>query len=675
MEKKTILGRIAAIQSIRAKVLLGFGAVLLVLALLAVTSHFGTVKLGTAAMRYAQQVKTLDIAQQLDQDVIVLRGHVREFGLFGRPEEAQTVHAVSDDLKTWIAAGRDHFGSPALLQHLENAATAFDDYTKNFTGMEALKLEQEKLIHEVMDPVGVKFQTVVSDLLTDAQGDSSERAAVYATLLQQGLLAQLNVNLMISRHDPSFAPKAARAFTEVKGAVAILAQTEAAEMQPKVQQIKDLVTRYEDAFTRVAEIGTRIDGDIFTTMAHDGDTVSAEMVAIRDLGVAEEQRVEQMVASTRLTTETLNLIFAAIALALGVGIALVVGGGITRPILALADSMRGLAGGDHQVRVPGLDRGDELGAMAKAVAVFRTSMIENARLAEQQAAQQQRNAVHAECIETLAKAFDRDANAVLGEVSSAVEQLKTTASEMTAIAQTTAEQAAAVAASAEQTSGNVQTVAAASEQLTSSIQEIGRQVSSSTQLTASAVSEVENTDRRLGGLSAAAEEIGTVVDLINTIAGQTNLLALNATIEAARAGDAGKGFAVVAGEVKALATQTGKATQEISGQVTAVQTAAADTVQAIAHISRIIGEVDEIAASIASAVEQQSAATREIARNVQQAAVGSQDVSAHIAHVGSSTDAAGHAAHNVLDAAASLARQYERMRVAVQRFLDDVRNA
>ncbi|MDR3435853.1 globin-coupled sensor protein [Telmatospirillum sp.] len=272
-----------------------------------------------------------------------------------------------------------------------------------------------------------------------------------------------------------------------------------------------------------------------------------------------------------------------------------------------------------------------------------------------------------------ASSFERDVSSVVGIVAAATNELQMTARSMVSTADQTAQQASAVAAAAGNASENVQTVAAATEQLSSSIHEINRQVSQSNQIATSAVDEAERTNQKMRGLTEAAQRIGEVVKLINNIASQTNLLALNATIEAARAGEAGKGFAVVAGEVKSLANQTAKATDDISAQILAVQNATKEAVSAIVGIGSTITKMNEIISAIAAAVEQQGAATKDIARNIQLAATGTDEVSSHIGAVTVATGETGHAAREVRTASSELAKQSDRLSVQVDSFLTMIR--
>ncbi|MGE5503079.1 MAG: methyl-accepting chemotaxis protein [Actinomycetota bacterium] len=358
-----------------------------------------------------------------------------------------------------------------------------------------------------------------------------------------------------------------------------------------------------------------------------------------------------------------------------IGLALLLVRAIARPIAGMTEAMTALAGGDKAVEIPGQGRGDELGAMAKAVGVFKDGMVRAERLAAEQEAEHAAREKRAAAVDALTRDFDAKVAGSLVKMEASSTQMESTAQAMSANAEETNRQASAVAAATEQASANVQTVATAAEELSSSIREIGRHVQQSTEISRLASEEAGRTNSTVRSLSESAARIGEVVNLITDIASQTNLLALNATIEAARAGEAGKGFAVVAGEVKNLATQTARATEEIAQQISAVQGSTKDVVAAIEAIVRRIGEINDIAASIASAVEEQSAATQEIARNVQQAASGTQEVADNIGGVTVAAGNTGSAASEVLDAARALHQQADQLKSEVGLFLTQVRAA
>ncbi len=353
-----------------------------------------------------------------------------------------------------------------------------------------------------------------------------------------------------------------------------------------------------------------------------------------------------------------------------------VGQKISTGIARLSGKMRALADGDLTVTFPETDRSDEIGAMAKAVQVFKDNAEAKVRLEAEQAALARRAEDEKRgALLNLADSFESSVKNIVDTVASSATEMQGSATSLASATSHSIQQITTVSAASEQASSNVQAVAAATEQLSASISEIGRQVATSTRIAGQAVQEADRTSETIKSLVEAAHQIGQVVELINSIAGQTNLLALNATIEAARAGEAGKGFAVVASEVKALATQTARATEDIQNKVVEIQAATGGAQNAILAIGRTIGQMNEIATTIASAIEEQNAATLSIAGNVSQAARGSEDVNANITGIGRAASDAGSAASVVLSASEGLAREAERLREEVGGFIANIRAA
>jgi methyl-accepting chemotaxis protein len=382
---------------------------------------------------------------------------------------------------------------------------------------------------------------------------------------------------------------------------------------------------------------------------------------------------EEAASTTRTVASTLVLIGGLLLAGVSFWVAF---GRIAGPITGMTAAMARLASGDNTIAVNGTERSDEIGAMAKAVQVFKDNAIAMDRMrAAQEASKQQAEAEKRQALEILASGFETSVAGAVDMVSSAATDMHDTAQSMSATATHTGRQALAVASAAEQASANVATVAAAAEELTSSIVEIGRQVAQASEIAGRAVEDGRRTDATVQGLAAAAQRIGDVIKLIQDVAGQTNLLALNATIEAARAGEAGKGFAVVASEVKSLAGQTAKATEEIRAQVAAIQEATHSAVDAIRDICRTVEDINGVSSSIAAAVEQQGAATQEIARNVQQAALGTNMVSENIGGVTSAVSETGNAATKMLGSASDLRQQSSLLRSEVAKFLGSIRAA
>jgi methyl-accepting chemotaxis protein len=447
--------------------------------------------------------------------------------------------------------------------------------------------------------------------------------------------------------------------------------------QSGVDALASIVSRFTAANDAIVKLGdSRTDIIKNRTVTFVNQAIELIEAQVAFVGANAKSSKALAIAET-IQANRINFVLAIVVMAAIVGSVLFTFFAISRPMMRLNGALGEMAAGHLDIAIPGADRGDEIGDLAKTVTVIRENAEQKARdEAEAQARQDQAAAKQRKAdMIRLADDFESAVGEIVETVSSASTELEASASTLTATAVRSEQLTTMVAAASEEASTNVQSVASATEEMASSVNEISRQVQESARMAGDAVDQARKTNDRVSALSKAAARIGDVVELINTIAGQTNLLALNATIEAARAGEAGRGFAVVASEVKALAEQTAKATGEIGQQITGIQAATQESVNAIREISGTIEKLSEISSTIAAAVEEQGAATQEISRNVQQASQGTRQVSSNITDVQRGASETGSASSQVLSAAQSLSGDSNRLKLEVGKFLNSVRAA
>jgi methyl-accepting chemotaxis protein len=646
---------------VSSRVYLGFGLTLALLIVIALTGGFGLMAVSGSFNDFEKASMDSSRLMRVDRAVVGLRRNITTFAASGDEASLKRVRELEEQVASELKAAHDEEEDAQRQAALEKPLAMFDTYRGQFNQMASLR-----------NQIGAKPED-------GFQG--SLRASVHAIeekVKNAGNLSLTVQTLMLRRHEKDFMLRRDAKYVKSleETADAMRQDLQSKSMDGALRQ--DLLAKlesYRSDFKSLAEAQLKVDQLVnveITPKTQEISQLLGETVA------SERKTMEENAAAAKLAigfAESLVAMLGIGATILGAFAALLISRSIVVPVKGMTETMAKLAGGDKTVEIPATENTDEIGDMARAVLVFKENMIKADQLAAEQARQQQLQIDRAKKIHELTEKFDVTVTGTVQGTASSATEMQSTAESMSAIAEQTQRQATAVAAASEEASSNVQTVAAAAEELSSSIHEISRQVSQSTQVAQGAAEEAERANAMVQGLADAASKIGEVVHLINDIASQTNLLALNATIEAARAGDAGKGFAVVANEVKSLANQTAKATDEISQQIASVQGATQDAVTAIQSITKVISQVNEISTAIASAVEEQGAATQEIARNAQQASGATAEVSGHINGVTQGASETGKAAGHVLEAAETLTKQAELLRKEVDDFLADVKVA
>ena len=655
----------------------GFAAVLLLLCGLAGTAIFSLNAVGTNFGHYRGLARETNEAGRVQANILDMRLGMKVFMERGdqasidqATEAYVTLEKVIADLEAVAVDDATRKITAELRDEVEAYKTGFQEVV-------ALQARRKDVVSTILNVKGPELEQALTGIMESANQDGEVQPAYRAGLvLRRMMLVRLYTNRFLLDNTQDAADRVQR---EAEALINDAREMRRTFVDPSRQrlgtQVVEGIDAYLAGFRDVASIINTRNGIISGTLDKIGPRMADSIETVK-LQVKTQQdqlgpRVVAIINTANLTTS----IVAVLALILGAAAAYFIATGITRPVGGLCATMGRLANKDMAAEVPATKQKDEVGDMARAVLVFKESMIRADELAAAQVEEQQAREARTRRIEQLNKAFDGAVAEVLATVSTAAGQLNSAAQNMSSVAEETERQASAVAAASEQASTNVQTVASAADELSSSISEIARQVEHSALVSQQAKGAADNSGRIVTGLAAAADKIGEVINLITDIASQTNLLALNATIEAARAGEAGKGFAVVASEVKNLAAQTAKATEDISRQIGEVQTETGNAVAAIGEITRAIEQVNSVVSSIASAVEEQNAATGEIARNVQEASQGTSEVSTNIAGVTQAAGEAGAAANEVRQSSSQMSEKADQMRGLVQRFLEDIRTA
>lgn len=664
-------------MTISRRIAVGFGSVLLLAAFAIGVGLFSLAKLRGELVAVSTQADDAVLAVEVSGGVDGLLLVTREFIDTRSETSLKAVNSSLDHLREKLADAQSRISQAERAALVDRIEPSLERYAQGFQTLADSMRRRDQLVNEELARIGPQMTQPVAAVISAANQAGDYRVSAMAGALQQHLLlarvALVRYLLELGKDEATVARNELAILQ--KGLPELAGLLSDAALKQQLDTAAKAVPLYSAAVAEVDQVTRRRDAVKAEVLDVEGGAMTEAALLIADSANADRALQQRHAMADSIRGQIIQAIVSLLVMLVGIVLAVLIARSVRQPLDAITQTMRRLAGGEKGIDIPGTERTDEVGAMAKAVLVFKDSMLEAERLQAEQIAEHAEQAARAERVTNLTRAFDAAANGMVDSVAAAAQQLRATAEHLSDAASRTSSHAETVAAASEQATANVQTVAAATEELTASIREISRQVTQQSSIAAAAADAAASTDGEVQELAVNTQAIGEVVQLITDIAEQTNLLALNATIEAARAGDFGKGFAVVAQEVKNLAGQTSRATDQIARRIATVQAQTGSAVEAIRSIGERVRSMNEIAAAIAAAVEQQSAATAEISRNVTEAAAGTRAVSRTIADVTNEAGRANGASVEVLQAAQSLSDEAGVLRGEVQGFLKGVRAA